>query len=136
MLRFSCLRRSHRTVLAAICLAGLTAAPWTSAGAQPSQAAYALSTRLTAAMEQCWFGPNATDFAGYVYSSEPNAAGGPRILIVPKDAPTALPVLVIEITTPGGNPHLNVYGPLAGGAQATRIAADLRRWMGGSTSCQ
>jgi len=135
-MRFPYLCRTSRTALLAICLAGLITAPWTSAGAQPSQAAYALSTRLTAAMEQCWFGPNATDFAGYVYSSEPNAAGGPRILIVPKDAPTALPVLVIEITMPGGNPHLNVYGPLAGGAQAPRIAADLRRWMGGSTRCQ
>jgi hypothetical protein len=125
------------TVALFIVLAGFA---WLCGGASPtaaqsSQAAYDLSRRLGAAMERCWFGPNATDFAGYVYSSEPNAAGGPRILIVPQDSPRELPVLVIEITTSSGHPHLNVYGPLAASAQASRIAADLRRWMGGSDSC-
>jgi hypothetical protein len=105
------------------------------AAAQPSQAAYALYSRLVTTMEKCWFGPNPTDFAQYVYSPEPNAAGGPRILVVPRNAPHELPVLVVEITAPGGKAHLNVYGPLAGTSLSTRIAADLRRWMGGSDSC-
>lgn len=129
------LRQLIRPVLPAILAAAIVVPAGSPASAQPSQAAYALYSQLAAAMERCWFGPNATDFAPYVYSPEPNAAGGPRILIVPRGSPHELPVLVVEITAPGGKPHLNVYGPLAATSHATRIAADLRRWMGGSESC-
>ena len=105
------------------------------AAAQPNKEAYALYNRFVTAMERCWFGPNATDFAPYVYSPEPNAATGPRILVVPRNAPHELPVLVVEITAPGGKAHVNVYGPLAGSSLSARIGADLRRWMDGSESC-
>lgn len=119
-------------VAGALAMLGATAAP---ASAQPSQAAYDLYSRLAATMETCWFGPNATDFAAYVYSPEPNATGGPRILVVPRNSPHELPVLVVEISAPGGKPKLNVYGPLAGSNLAPRIGADLRRWMDGGNSC-
>lgn len=124
----------HLSLTAPVLAAAIAFLPVTvlPAAAQPSQAAYTLYSRLAKAMDQCWFGPNATDFAQYVYSPEPNAAGGPRILVVPKNAPHELPVLVVEITAVGG---LNVYGPLAGTSLSTRIAADLRRWLGGSDSC-
>ncbi|MCP4386491.1 MAG: hypothetical protein GY798_34625 [Hyphomicrobiales bacterium] len=103
--------------------------------AQASQAAYDFSRRLGTAMEKCWFGANAGDFAKYVYSPEPNATGGPRILIVPRGSPHELPVLVIEIHMQGNTPRLNVYGPLAATNLQSRIAADLRRWMDGGNGC-
>ena len=116
------------TVLAGI----LFASP---ASGQASDAAYALATRLGAAMERCWFAGGDRDFGDYVYSPEPNATGGPRILVVPRASPDGLPVLVIQITAKDGKPHVNVYGPLAAGAAADRIGIDLRRWIGGGDGC-
>ena len=78
------------------------------AAAQPNKEAYALYNRFVTAMERCWFGPNATDFAQYVYSPEPNAATGPRILVV---APSTTPAHIDEepvdvlILSPR-NPHV------------------------------
>ncbi|WP_421723022.1 hypothetical protein [Bauldia sp.] len=86
-------------------------------------------------MENCWFSGGSGDFAKYVYSPEPNAAGGPRILIVPRNSPHELPVLVIEIRMAGNQPKLNVYGPLAATPLRDRIATDLRRWMDGGSAC-
>ena len=127
----------HPSIIASLLAAALafTPAAVVPAVAAPDKAAYALYSRFAAAMERCWFGPNATDFAPYVYSPEPNAATGPRILVVPRNAPHELPVLVVEITGTGGKPHVNVYGPLAGSSLSARIGADLRRWMDGSESC-
>ncbi len=104
------------------------------ASAQSSDAAYDLATRLGAAMERCWFAGGDRDFGDYVYSPEPNATGGPRILVVPRASPGERPVLVIQITEQGGKPHVNVYGPFAS-TLAERIGRDLRRWMGGSDAC-
>ena len=105
------------------------------AAAQASQAGYEFTRKLGAEMDQCWFGSNGGDFAKYVYSPEPNAAGGPRILIVPKNAPHERPAMVIDIRMQGSKPNLNVYGPLAGSSLKNRIAKDLRRWMDGGSGC-
>ncbi len=103
--------------------------------AQPSDAAYALANRLGAAMERCWFMGGDPVFGAYVYSPEPNATGGPRILVVPRDSREGRPVLVIEILGAGAKPKVNVYGPLAAGPGADRIGRDLRRWLDGGNSC-
>ena len=68
-------------------------------------------------------------FADYVYSPEPNAINGPRILIVPRKAPSAPPVLVIEINSAGG--HVSVYGPVRHVSASSRIGTDLKRWIDG-----
>jgi hypothetical protein len=104
------------------------------ASGQNSDAAYALATRLGSVMERCWFAGSDRDFGAYVYSPEPNATGGPRILVVPRASPDGRPVLVIQITAGSGKPHVNVYGPLAT-TVADRIGRDLRRWLGGGDSC-
>ena len=44
-------------------------------------------------------------FGDYVYSPEPNATGGPRILVVPRASPDGRPVLVIEILGSGPKPQ-------------------------------
>ena len=105
------------------------------APAQPSDAAYTLATRLGAAMERCWFMGGDPIFGDYVYSPEPNATGGPRILVVPRASPDGRPLLVIEILGAGPKPRVNVYGPLAAGPAADRIGSDLRRWLDGGDAC-
>lgn len=122
-------------VVAGIAFIATATLPASPVFAQASQAAYDFSRRLGSAMETCWFGTNAGEFAKYVYSPEPNASGGPRILIVPRGSPHELPVLVIEIKMQGNQPRLNVYGPLAATNLQSRIAADLRRWMDGGSGC-
>jgi hypothetical protein len=129
-LRPSDLRRgaAATAVLAALVLPGV-------AEAQTSQAAYALADRLGAAMKHCWFMGGDPMFGDYVSSPEPNATGGPRILVVPRASPDGRPVLVVEILGGGSKPRVNVYGPLAAGAAADRIGRDLRRWLDGGEGC-
>jgi hypothetical protein len=121
-----------RLIRAAAAIAALTALA-SPAGAANSDKAYNLATRLAATIKKCWIDSGDATFADYVYSPEPNATNGPRILIVPRKNPSAAPVLVIEITTSGG--HVSVYGPFATSAQSGRISGDLKRWIGGSDGC-
>jgi hypothetical protein len=122
------------SLTAAAAVVGLIAASLPANAAANSDKAYNLATRLAATIKKCWIDSGDATFADYVYSPEPNATNGPRILIVPRKAPSAPPVLVIEINTSGG--HVSVYGPFATSPQAARIGADLRRWIGGSDSCR
>ena len=96
-----------------------------------SDDAYLLSTRLSETIGRCWFGPNETAFAGYVYSPERNA-GVSRILIVKKNQPQSLPVLVVEAKSAS---TADVYGPLAASATGPRIRTDVDRWLKGGTGC-
>jgi hypothetical protein len=129
-------RRQHGSNVRRVALAAAVAiaVPLPST-AQPSDAAYALANRLGAAMERCWFMGGDPVFGAYVYSLEPNATGGPRILVVPRDSREGRPVLVIEILGAGAKPKVNVYGPLAAGPGADRIGRDLRRWLDGGDGC-
>lgn len=122
------------SLTAAAAVAGLIAACLPAGAAANSDKAYNLATRLAATIKKCWIDSGDATFADYVYSPEPNATNGPRILIVPRKAPSAPPVLVVEINTSGG--HVSVYGPFATSAQAGRIGSDLRRWIGGSDACR
>lgn len=123
--------RAGILLLAAALLAG-GASP---SPAQPSDAAYGLVNRLSAAMKRCWFAGGDPMFGDYVAAPEPNATGGPRILVVPRNTPDGRPVLVVEILGAGPRPKVNVYGPLAAGAAADRIGRDLRNWLDGRDGC-
>lgn len=120
---------------AALLAAALAAATPVGAAAQPSDAAYALVNRLSAAMKRCWFMGGDPMFGDYVAAPEPNASGGPRILVVPRSTPDGRPVLVVEILGAGPKPKVNVFGPIATGAAAERIGRDLRRWLDGGDAC-
>lgn len=124
-------RRAGAVLLAA---AFVAATPW-AAVAQPSDAAYALVNRLSAAMKRCWFMGGDPMFGDYVAAPEPNATGGPRILVVARNTPDGRPSLVVEILGAGPKPRVNVYGPLATGAGGERIGRDLRRWLDGGDGC-
>jgi hypothetical protein len=126
---------SRALALVAAALATTSAALPLPAFAQASEAAYALSSRLGAAMERCWFASGDPMFGAYIYSPEPNATGGPRILVMPRSEREGRPALVVEIQGAGPKPKVNVYGPLAAGAGADRIGRDLRRWLDGGDGC-
>lgn len=92
--------------------------------------AHGLYSSLSETMKTCWFSGDPA-FAAYVYSPEINA-GTPRILIVPKGEPTALPLLVVETK---GRANADFYGPLLASATGPRIRADLDRWIAGGRGC-
>jgi len=129
-------RRQNRIVppFAAL-IVGLAAFTPPAAMAQTTEAAYALANRLGSAMKRCWFMGGDPMFGDYVAAAEPNATGGPRILVVQRNAPDGRPALVVEILGGGAKPKVNVYGPLATDAAGDRIARDLRRWLDGGDGC-
>lgn len=121
-----------RTLCQALAAAGLVAAIAAPAHAADDKS-YNLATRLGASIEKCWIASKDPAFESYIYSPEPNATGGPRILLVPRKTPTGAPSLVVQVTD-GGN-HVSVFGALATSPAAPRIGADLRRWMNGGEGC-
>ena len=126
--------RTLRHAAAFLCAATLGGCQMLGGGSAPVGSpddAYLLSTRLAETIGRCWFAPGEAAFAGYVYSPERNA-GVSRILIVKKNEPTSLPVLVVEAK--GAN-SADVYGPLAASATGPRIRADVERWAKGGSGC-
>jgi hypothetical protein len=97
-------------------------------------AAVALLQRVNEDAHTCWIHSKDKDFAGYSVIPELDTqVGKPRILVVEKKAAHGLPKLVIEA---GGKPvKTNAYGPLLSGPAGGRISSDLKRWIGGSSSC-
>lgn len=87
--------------------------------------------------QKCWFRSKDRVFGGYRLAAEVNSyAGRPRFLLVPKDNPGGLPVLVVEAEKTGGSAALRSYGPLLASSNGKRVAGDIRRWAGGDPRCQ
>lgn len=91
--------------------------------------------------QSCWFASGDPAFAAYRLADEVNSySGRPRLLLVPRNDPSALPALVIQAETKGSTASgtfsdVQAYGPLLSSPQASRITADVRRWTTGGTSC-
>jgi hypothetical protein len=119
---------------AAALLAALAVAGCQSSSSAPPAGSYSDAVSLYAAlgdeMKACWFAGDPA-FTAYVYSPEINA-GTPRILIVPKGEPTALPLLVVEAK---GRASADYYGPLLASEPGPRIRADLDLWIRGGRGC-
>jgi hypothetical protein len=115
-------------VIAALALAGCQSAGTSTTGTFAE--AQTLFVALQATMTTCWFSGDPA-FAGYVYTPEINA-GTPRILIVPKGEPTALPLLVVEAK---GRAAADYFGPLLASAEGPRVSTDLDRWIKGGRAC-
>lgn len=95
-------------------------------------ATYALTKRIGDAIAKCWFDEaSVPTFGKYAYTPEPGNSP-PRILLVPKDKPTDLPVLVVEAV---GASQVNLYGPLLQSPAGPRISGDIDRWTKGGDSC-
>jgi hypothetical protein len=85
--------------------------------------------RVNASAYECWRGDKA--FAKYGIVPELDTTGTPRILVIPKGKPQALPQLVITAT----GRSTQTYGPLATSPLAPRINSDVARWAAGGTGC-
>jgi hypothetical protein len=85
--------------------------------------------RINASAYECWAKDKA--FNAYGIIPELDTTGTPRILIIPKGKPQALPKLVITAT----GKSVQTFGPLAGSPLAPRINADVARWAAGGTGC-
>lgn len=116
------------TTLVVAALAGCQSAGTSDTGTFAE--AQTLFLALQETMSTCWFSGDPA-FAGYVYTPEINA-GTPRILIVPKGEPTALPLLVVEAK---GRASADYFGPLLASESGPRIGADLDRWIKGGRGC-
>jgi hypothetical protein len=99
----------------------------------PAPSAHAQSVsalqRVNANAYECWAKDKA--FRAYGIIPELDTVGTPRILVIPKGKPQALPQLVI---TASGR-SIQTFGPLAASPLAPRINADVARWAAGGTSC-
>lgn len=91
--------------------------------------------------QTCWFKTKDHAFAGYRLADEVNSPSGrPRVLLVPRRDPSALPVLVIQAEKKGDKASgtytdVQAYGPLLASPHGSRITGDVRRWASGDTAC-
>ncbi|CAN7400514.1 hypothetical protein LJR231_002513 [Phyllobacterium sp. LjRoot231] len=98
------------------------------------KAALPTMERVAIAANNCWFKSGDSSFKPYRLAPELNSySGRPRILVVPASNPGGRPLLVVHAE---GNPaKVEAFGPLMSNSASNRIAADVRRWAGGQTSC-
>ena len=97
----------------------------------PSAHAQSVSAlqRINASAYECW--PKDKAFKAFGIIPELDTTGTPRILVIPKGKPQALPKLVI--TAQGKS--VQTFGPLAQSPLAPRINADVARWAAGGAGC-
>ena len=118
--------------LLAVAVVGLVAAcSATERPVQPTGSGASVSTlqRINTQAHRCWL--TDADFKAYGIVPELNTTGTPRLLVIPRGKPQALPQLVVTVA--GSTPQ--VYGPLAASPLSPRIEKDVARWAAGSTSC-
>lgn len=102
-----------------------------SAGSQ----AVAVLQLVNQAGMNCWFSSKDAEFKALRLIPELDTVyGRPRLLVLKRNSPQSLPVMVIEAH---GNPTtIETYGPLAQTALGSRINADIKRWSSSRTqSC-
>ncbi|MCP5001037.1 MAG: hypothetical protein GY933_20420 [Hyphomicrobiales bacterium] len=99
-----------------------------------SDAALPAMERIALAASNCWFKSRDRSFSAYRIAPELNSySGRPRILIVPRNRPEDRPLAVVE--GQGSPATIIAYGPLLSDPTGTRMAADIKRWTGGSSAC-
>ena len=98
---------------------------------RPSSHSLAVATlqKVNTQAHDCWMTDKA--FKGYGLIPELDTTGTPRILVIPKGKPQALPKLVIAAQ----GRTISTFGPLAEGELAGRINADVARWSSGASGC-
>jgi hypothetical protein len=100
------------------------------AGQDPATIARHLAEKVGA----CWFDGKHRAFADYSYAPEPGASST-RILIVPKEEPHGLPLLVVEVLKAKRGTDVRLFGPLMQSGEADAIRRDISRWTGGARDC-
>lgn len=96
-----------------------------------SDHALAVSTlqKVNAQAHACWL--KDSDFREYGLVPELDTSGTPRLLIVPKGKPQALPQAVIIASADDAR----FYGPLSASPLSGRINGDISRWASGRSGC-
>ena len=90
---------------------------------------------------ECWFKSKDPAFVSYKMADETHSLSGrPRLLLVPRNDPGALPRLVIQAETRGSAASgtytdIQTYGPALSSLAGARITTDVKRWASGNTSC-
>lgn len=99
-----------------------------------SDAALPAMERIALAARNCWFKSGDRSFSAYRLAPELSSySGRPRILVVPRNSPEDRPLAVVE--GQGDPATISAYGPLLSEPAGNRMAADIRRWTGGSSAC-
>lgn len=91
--------------------------------------------RVALGANRCWFKSKDPAFMAYRLAPELKSfTGTPRILVVKKNAPESLPLLVIQAQ---GNPaKLSAFGPLMQDtAVNARVNKDVNNWARGGKDC-
>ena len=129
-------RNPLAAALATLALAACQTSPTDYLEYRSRQDPMTTASRIADNVGRCWFSGERTAFADYSYAPElASVANRPRVLIVPADNPTGLPVLVIEASRESRETRVKLFGPLMASAEAGAIARDVERWSGGATDC-
>ena len=125
------MKRALTLTFALLALAACQSKPSRPAVPAPSNQAGQVATlqRVNAAAYKCWRADSA--FKKYGIVPELDTTGTPRILVIPRGKPQALPQLVITAT----GKSTQTFGPLAQSPLAPRINADVARWAAGGSDC-
>lgn len=100
------------------------------------ESAQTLMVRVAKQVQACWFKRKDPALKKYRMAAEINSfSGKPRILIVPRNRPTALPKLVAQAQRIGGRNRFESFGPLLQTSNGPRLNAALNRWANGSKTC-
>jgi hypothetical protein len=122
-------RKAGLILVACGALVSGCAAPSVPSGAGAHAQAVATLQRVNTRAHECWL--KDSDFREYGLVPELDTTSTPRLLIVPRGKPQALPKAVI-VSTGGG---AQFYGPLSSSPLAGRINDDISRWAAGAAGC-
>lgn len=119
-----------------------TGSPSEALSIKSKQDATAVMVKIAKAAQTCWFKSKDVAFRKYRLANEVNSpAGRPRILLVPKSDPAALPLLVVQAqqkgdTSSGKFTDVQAYGPILSTSSGSRITSDVKRWTTGDGECK
>ncbi|MGI9399939.1 MAG: hypothetical protein ACR2O0_01680 [Rhizobiaceae bacterium] len=119
-----------------------TGSPSKALSLNSKQDATAIMVIIANAAQTCWFKSKDIAFRSYRLANEVNSpAGRPRILLVPKSDPSALPLLVIQAekkgdTATGNFTEIQTFGPILSTSSGSRITNDVKRWSSGNEECR
>ena len=101
----------------------------------PAIGALPVMERVALGANRCWFKSKDPAFSAYRLAPELKSfSGTPRILIVRKNSPESLPLLVVQAQ--GQPAKLSAFGPLMQDALVNaRVNKDVTRWARGGKDC-
>lgn len=97
--------------------------------------ALSVMERVALGANRCWFKSKDPAFAAYKLAPELKSfSGTPRILVVKKNSPESLPLLVVQAQ--GSPAKLAAFGPLMQDAAVNaRVTRDVNSWARGGKDC-